>query len=139
MYNGDFSMRMIKEVVMLSLLAVVSLCVLNIAAASSIANPYSVDPSIHLTVDSYPKQVNVGQNFDIHGFLKRGDMGMGNVEIHHVGDRGVTLWTITTNADGSFTDTFHFSEEGSHYVSYCYIVGYDVYISDGLFINAIPK
>jgi len=57
---------------------------------------YTKDPSIHLTIDSYPTQVNVGQNFDINGHLMRGGVGIPDVQIDHVGDAAQTLWTITT-------------------------------------------
>jgi hypothetical protein len=79
--NGDYSMKMIKGVIILSLLAMSALGVLNIAAASSmstsetanhgshimdvngalsIVTPRLKDPSINFMIISYPKQVNVG-------------------------------------------------------------------------------
>jgi hypothetical protein len=145
MQNGDYSMKMIKDVVILSLLATVSLRMLNIAAASSIANPHSAsDSSIQLKVTDYPSQVNVGQNFDIHGILTKDNIGIGNAQVSH-GELGQSsfMWTVTTNGDGSFTDTFHFNEQGGHAIYYTYIAGNklpdDLYTTLAITINAIPK
>lgn len=74
-------------------------------------SPKLSDPSIHLTITTYPKQANLGRNFSIHGLLTKGNNGIGNAKIRHLGDAGL-LWTVTTKADGSFTDTFHFNKQG---------------------------
>ncbi len=62
--------------------------------------PKPPDPLTHITLTDYPKQVNVGETFAIHGFLMRGDRGIGNAQIKHY-DYGNLLWTVTTNTDGS--------------------------------------
>ena len=72
-----------------------------------------------ITITDYPKQVNVGETFAIHGFLMRGDSGIGNAQIKHY-DNGNLLWTVTTNTDGSFTDTFHFDQQGPHKIAYIF-------------------
>jgi hypothetical protein len=51
----------------------------------------------------------------------RGDKGIGNVQIYHQdSDHYGPAWMITTNADGFFTDTFHFNKDGGHYLNYYY-------------------
>ena len=49
----------------------------------------------------------------------RGDNGIGNAQIKHY-DNGNFLWTVTTNTDGSFTDTFHFDQQGPHQIAYVF-------------------
>ncbi len=81
--------------------------------------PKPPDPLVYIKITDCPKQVNVGQTFAIHGLLMRGDSGIGNMQIKHY-DNGNFLWTVTTNTDGSFTDTFHFDRQGSHQIGYFY-------------------
>lgn len=129
-------MKMLKRVAIPALITIAALCVLNTAAASSMSGSQSrtelpsLSSTLHIpviTITSYPKKVNVGQDFDVHGILKRDNTGIGNVQVYHgelvngdVNTRQRYMWPVTTNADGSFTDTFHFSGLGEHDVIYTY-------------------
>lgn len=102
--------------------------------------PRLSDPWIRLTITTYPKQVKVGQKFSVHGRLMRGNNGIGNAKIRHLGD-GDFLWTVTTKADGSFTDTFHFNKQGIEEIMYSYWgpSESDLYLSDMIWINVMNK
>ena len=159
-------MNMKKELICLLIVAMLMFCLPNVAAAPTRAStlsdhgphttyrgsmiyprwepdpgsPKLSDPSIHLTITTYPKQVKVGQNFSIHGCLVRGNNGIGNAKIRHLGDAGF-LWTVTTKADGSFTDTFHFNKQGIQEIMYSYWGPgeSDLYLSDMIWISVINK
>jgi hypothetical protein len=134
--------RMRKGIITLSFVAILAFCMFNDVAAApeststTVAHgahvtdvrgywwdipkkPKPPDPLMYITITDYPKQVNVGETFAIHGFLMRGDNGIGNVQIKHY-DNGNFLWTVTTNTDGSFTDTFHFDQQGPHQIAYIF-------------------
>jgi hypothetical protein len=155
-----------KEFVCLSIVAMLMFCLPNAAATPIHGSTYSnlgahlikragaiyplweqdpgspklTDPSIHITIKSYPKQVNVGQHFSIDGCLMRGNTGIGNAEIRHLGEDGF-LWTVNTKADGSFTDTFYFKQQGVQEIMYSYWGSdkTDLYLSDMIWINVISK
>jgi hypothetical protein len=143
-------MRMIS----LSILTILTLCLLNVTAAStstSITVPHSkvvpeataLQPT-KITITNYPpKQVKVGQDFDVTGRLTAGNTGLGNKLVYHDyrDNNGTWWWTwnFTTNADGSFTDSFHYETPGTHYLSY-YFDGdnqYDWCASDVMEITAV--
>ena len=155
-----------KEVICLLIVATLMFCLPNVAAspkrASALADhgphttyregmmyprweadprvPKLSDPSIHLKITTYPKQVNVGQTFSVHGRLMRGNNGIDNATIRHLTDAGF-LWAVTTKADGSFTDTFHFNKQGIQEIMYSYWGPgeSDLYLSDMIWISVINK
>jgi len=70
-----------------------------------------------ITITDYPKQVKVGADFEIKGRLAAGNNGIGNVVIHHqFSTQQPDAWTsecdVTTNQDGSFTETFQYTSPG---------------------------
>jgi len=135
--------KMRREIITLSLVTISVFCMFNSVAAAFVSTsataahgthpqidvrsnwwdipkkPKPPDPLVYIKITDYPKQVNVGETFAVHGLLMRGDSGIGNAQIKHY-DNGNFLWTVTTNTDGSFTDTFHFDRLGSHQIGYFY-------------------
>jgi hypothetical protein len=125
-------MRMKTRMISLSILAILTLCLLNVAAAST-SDPTTAPHSkkvtdataqqpTSITITAYPKQVKVGQDFDITGRLTSGNTGLGNKLIYHDfrDDNGTWWWdwNVTTIADGSFTDSMYYDSGGvgTHYL-----------------------
>ncbi len=119
-------MKMVKGVVLLSVVAMLALCALNSAAASSMSTsqPRSDSPTYYFTKFTYPTQVSVGRNFYVTGTLMNGTKGEPNATIYHgewiEGELNPTMWKVQTDQNGSFKDTFHFSKQGQHDLIYIY-------------------
>ncbi len=142
-----------KKIISLSIIALLSICVFNSVAAAPVSKQTTdvhyahttyvkSDRSIQITITSYPQQVDVGKNFDVRGVLSENGKGIGNAQVDHLeyvyGSLRL-LWTVTTNQDGSFVDTFHFSEQGQHKLVYGYTWGSNDVCTADITINAIPK
>jgi len=120
-------MKTKTRMISLSILALLTLCLLNVAAAST-TNPATAPHSkivtdvkaqqpTSITLTDYPKQVKVNQTFDITGRLTSGNTGLGNKLIYHsIRDNGKWYWdwNFTTNADGSFDDSMSFPGVGTY-------------------------
>ena len=73
--------------------------------------------------------IKAGQDFDVKGMLTAGNTGLGNKLLYHdYYENGSWWWSwnFTTNADGSWIDTFHYNAPGTYYLSY-YFFGDDQY------------
>ncbi len=124
-------MKIKTRMVSLSVLALLTLCLLNVTAAST-TNPAAAPHSkivtdvkaqqpTSITLTDYPKQVKVGQNFDIKGRLTSGNTGLGNKLVYHSYYNNSTWyweWNFTTNADGSFDASMWYDSTGvgTHYL-----------------------
>jgi hypothetical protein len=147
-------MRTKKVIISLSILTILTLCLLNVAAAStstSITAPHSkvvadattLQPT-NITITDYPKQVKVGEDFNITGRLTSGNTGLGNKlvyleQLNTTENKWYWYWNFTTNADGSFTDSFHYNVPGTFYVSYVFFgdAQYAFCASDVMKITAV--
>jgi len=142
-------MKMIKGVLILTLLMTLTLCVLNIAAASSMntwqpRSGSSVNNSTYHfremipdgvggVKNDYPPVVAVQQQFSVLGtLLKNNTTGVkvgytGATALYHgeVIDNvpNPTLWKVKTNKVGNFRDTFYFQTQGRHDIIYTYMYG----------------
>jgi len=143
--KGDDSMRMLKDVVILSLLAMVALCVLNVAAASSMSASQmrSSSSTYHINImwyeigqkkypwpqNSRPVQTTIKQNFHIWGNVtKDGKLieGDGIYVFHGEVISNVpnpTQWTVDIKKNGTFDDEFQFADSGRHDLIYTYFWG----------------
>jgi len=137
-------MKILKEVLILSLIATVVLCTLNIAAASSMSTlqPRSGSSgySIKILGLSYqggkqpygdpnnPLIVPITLNFDLIGRVMKDNKGLNNVIVYH-GEivqnvPNPTFWYVkTTDENGTFTDNFQFHDPGRHDLIYTYMWG----------------
>jgi len=102
-----------------ALVAVVMIAaVIDVTVAAATSTPHAKAlPLTSITITDYPKQVKAGQNFDVKGQLTSGGTGLGNKLIYHsyldtTENKWYWDWNFTTNADGSFTDTFSHNNPG---------------------------
>jgi hypothetical protein len=120
-------------IIRLSIIVVIlAICMFNNVTAAPVSKQTT---NVHaariymreITITSYPQQVYVDQYFNVRGFLSAGGKGIGNARISHLeytpdAPKGEglwrELWTITTDASGSFTDNFHFSKPGRYEFAY---------------------
>jgi hypothetical protein len=120
-------MNMRKGVMSLSLIAIVTLCVLNVAAAS-VSKPataaYGNDitsaraaQSTTLTFTA-PANVKLKQNFDISGYLTtasgNGIAGVVVDEQTYYNGAWVPMYNVTTDSSGHLSDTWALSQEGAY-------------------------
>ena len=133
-------MKMLREVAVLSLLAIVALCVLNIAAASSMnasqmrsnSSTYRININQVNGLDyTYPPkvfyQVPNKLNFHVTGTLMKDSKlvkGDNTIYLYH-GEvvnnvPNPTQWYVPVMPDGSFHDWFQFSTSGRHDLIYTY-------------------
>ena len=134
-------MKMLREVVILSLLAMVILCVLNTAAASSMSASQMRSNSSTYRINiqkinnqhypqKVPPQVPIKFFFRVLGNLtKDGQLVKGgcNTYLYH-GEvisnvPNPTQWYVLIDSDGTFKDTFQFSDPGRHDLIYTYFWG----------------
>ena len=157
-------MKMIKGVVILALLMTLTLCMLNIAAASSIsaAQPRSGSSTYHYhfqkfipnTIyeqEDYPPVVSTNQMFPIYGkIMENNTTGVPNVGFNGPNSLfhgeiianvpNPTMWKVGTDKHGNFVDNFQFNTQGYHDIIYTYIYGdglADFCVSDVLRIYAV--
>jgi len=82
-----------KATISLSIVAILTLCLPNVAAAttsgpatithSKIVTDATAQQLTNITITDYPKQVKVGHNFAIKGRLTSGNVGLGNKLVCH--------------------------------------------------------
>jgi hypothetical protein len=134
-----------KKTITTLLTALIIIAVIDVAVVAAAASTtYATAPQpTKITITNYPKQVKVGQDFDVTGRLTAGNTGLGNKLIYHDWrDNNGTWWwswNFTTNADGSFTDTFSFDAPGTYYDAY-YFAGDNQYawcVSDTMVITVV--
>jgi hypothetical protein len=155
-------MKMIKSVVILALLMTLTLCVFNIATASSMSTsqPRSGSSTYHFEKfipgpeqypNHYPPQVQVTENFNVFGTLMKGNtpvtpVGLYGPDSLYHGEiianvPNPQMWKVRiTSANGTFKDTFNFGEQGRHDIIYTYIYGpglADFCVSDVITIYAV--
>ena len=136
-------MRMLREVIILSLLAMVALYVLNIAAASSMsAQVRSNSPMYRINITDVwiytkhnpyppkiPYQVPVKFYFRVYGnIIKDGKLINGDGKYLYHGEvisnvPNPTQWKIDILPNGSFDDVFQFTTAGRHDLIYTYFWG----------------
>ena len=115
-----------KKAITTLLAALIIMAVIDVAVAAAAASTTyaTAQQPTSITIANYPKQAKVGQDFDVKGRLTSGNTGLGNKLIYHdwKDDNGTWWWdwNFTTNADGSFTDSFHYSEPGTYYLAYSF-------------------
>ena len=120
-------MNMRKEVMSLSLIAIVTLCAFNVAAAS-VSKPataaYSNDitsaraaQSTTLTLTS-PTHVQVNQGFNVSGYLTTASgSGIAGAVVDvqtYYNSTWVAMWNVTTDSSGHLTDIWGFSQAGAY-------------------------
>jgi len=157
-------MEITKRAVILALLMMLTPCVLNVAAVSSMSMTSSQSwwsstchyhfrpflPDGQYAQNDYPPEVTVGQDFVIRGRLMQNDTAgvpkvgfTGPDSLYHSEIIGnvpyPTVWKVKTNAIGDFFDTFHFDTPGKHIIYYVYVTANnEVYTSDSITIYAVP-
>ncbi len=120
-------MNMRKGVMSLSLIAIVTLCALNVAAAS-VSKPataaYGNDitsaraaQSTTLTLTS-PTNVKVNQGFNVSGYLTTASgSGIAGAVVDvqtYYNSTWVAMWNVTTDSSGHLSDTWGFSSAGAY-------------------------
>jgi hypothetical protein len=131
-------MKTLREVVILSLLAIVILCVLNVAAAPSMSASQMQSNSSTYRIniqtvagkpyEKVPYRWWTTVNFNITGTLTKDGKPVNGEGILYHGEviknvPNPTQWTVDITSDGYFTDTFKFSEAGRHDLIYTYFWG----------------
>ena len=119
-------MNMRKGVMTFSLIAIVTLCALNVAAAS-VSKPatavYSNDitsaraaQSTTLTLTA-PTNVKVNQAFNVSGYLATASgNGIAGAVVdvqYNNGTAWVAMWNVTTDSSGHLSDTWGLSQAGA--------------------------
>ena len=139
------SMKMLREVVILSLLVMITLCVLNVAAVSFVGasqmhsgsstyriNINSVNKNPYSPKNKIPPFVGTTLNLEIVGNVTKDGKpvsGGDGVYIYHgevIGNvPNPTQWIVPISQldPGTFDDTFQFSSAGRHDLIYTYFWG----------------
>lgn len=101
------------------LATVMILSVLGVTVAAAASTTYATDQRpTQITITSYPKQVKVGESFNIVGQLSSDGQGLGDKLIYFnfwntTDHTWYWLLNFTTNPDGSFTNIIVIPVPGS--------------------------
>jgi len=122
-------MKMKTRIIGLAILALLTLCLLNVAAAST-TNPATA-PHSKIVTDvkgqqpttltfTSPAQVKVNESYTVSGSLTSGGTGVSGATINFQyqyldSGRWVTLWTDTTNSNGNIADKVAAHQTGDHH------------------------
>jgi hypothetical protein len=126
-------MRMRKGIISLSFVAMLTLCVLNVAAApvskltivprSDLITYAMAQEPTNLTITA-PTQVKVNETFAITGYLTSGNNGISNAQVHLwwllSANETYIMGNSTTDSDGSFAIKLYFITPGSFDIQYTY-------------------
>jgi hypothetical protein len=118
-----------RKAVTTLLVTVIILSVMGVTVAAAASTTYATDKEpTQITITQRPKKVMVGEIVKITGRLTSGGNGLYNKSIYHSSKTGNEWWFLRTNADGSFTDEFHYKLPSLQYVQYSFF-GDDQYAS----------
>lgn len=100
-----------KKTIAALILAMMTIIVVEASSATATSVPHvnALSPT-SIIITNYPKQVKVGNGFNITGSLSSGGTGLGNKVVYYElqskdGQWVPGGWYVTTNADGSFIDS----------------------------------
>ena len=95
-----------------------------VAAAAASTTHAKAQQQTKIVITDYPKQVKVNQVFDVNGRLTSDDTGLGDKVIYYLWRDDNGKWwrdpsvNMTTDADGSFTNTGSYNTPGTQHLAY---------------------